>query len=229
MGKRILVRADDVGYSRGVNYGIADSVWNGIVRSVGVMPNMPQARHGVELLKGSGVCFGQHTNICLGKPAADPARIPSLLDETGNLKSSKTYRDAFLRGEEITVLEEMVLEVEAQYKQYLELLGRKPAYFEAHAVMNANLNRALEIVSQRYDLPLLPMKPDGPALFGYTWLYPAMASDRDVCDPFGSLQKAALADYGADGCAMFVCHPGYLDDYLLAHSSMTTPDRKSVV
>ena len=40
MNSKILIRADDVGYSRAVNYGIADSVWNGIIRSVGIMPNM---------------------------------------------------------------------------------------------------------------------------------------------------------------------------------------------
>ena len=42
--KQILVRADDLGYSRGVNYGIMDSVRHGIVRSVGLMPNMPEAK-----------------------------------------------------------------------------------------------------------------------------------------------------------------------------------------
>jgi len=179
MAKRILVRADDIGYCRGINYGIADSIWNGIIRSAGVMPNMPEAQHGVDLLKGSGVCFGQHTNLCLGKPCADPARIPSLLDENGNLKSSRTYREAWKRGEEITKLDEMVIEIEAQYHRYLELVGEKPHYFEAHAVMNHNLSKGLAIVAEKYDLPYLPtsFEPTGTAIRSspaWTAWHPAM-------------------------------------------------------
>lgn len=224
METRILVRADDIGYCRGVNYGIADSIWNGIIRSAGVMPNMPEAQHGVELLKGSGVCFGQHTNLCLGKPCADPAKIPSLLDENGNLKSSRTYREAWKRGEEITVLDEMVIEIEAQYQRYLELVGEKPHYFEAHAVMNANLARGLAIVAEKYDLPYLATSFDPAGTpFRDTMLLTSMDSMRPDYDPFASLQKAALAAYAPGQCPMFICHPGYIDDYLTSHSTLVAP------
>lgn len=229
MAKRILVRADDVGYCRGVNYGIADSVWNGIIGSVGVMPNMPETQHGVDLLKGSGVCFGMHTNVCLGKPCADPAKIPSLLDENGNLKSSRTYRDAWKKGEEIVSLDEMVIEIEAQYQRYLELTGEKPHYFEAHAVLNQNLARGLEIVAEKYDLPYLPacFEPTG-VQFKNTVLITRMESMLPDYDPAESLKKAVLAAYKDNECPMFVCHPGYIDDYLMNHSSLVTPRPKEV-
>lgn len=229
MAKRILVRADDVGYCRGVNYGIADSVWNGIIGSVGVMPNMPETQHGVDLLKGSGVCFGMHTNVCLGKPCADPAKIPSLLDENGDLKSSRTYRDAWKKGEEIVSLDEMVIEIEAQYQRYLELTGEKPHYFEAHAVLNQNLARGLEIVAEKYDLPYLPacFEPTG-VQFKNTVLITRMESMLPDYDPAESLKKAVLAEYKDNECPMFVCHPGYIDDYLMNHSSLVTPRPKEV-
>lgn len=229
MAKRILVRADDVGYCRGVNYGIADSVWNGIIGSVGVMPNMPETQHGVDLLKGSGVCFGMHTNVCLGKPCADPAKIPSLLDENGDLKSSRTYRDAWKKGEEIVSLDEMVIEIEAQYQRYLELTGEKPHYFEAHAVLNQNLARGLEIVAEKYDLPYLPacFEPTG-VQFKNTVLITSMDSMKPDYDPAESLKKAVLAAYKDNECPMLVCHPGYIDDYLMNHSSLVTPRPKEV-
>ena len=229
MEKRILVRADDVGYCRGVNYGIADSVWNGIIGSVGVMPNMPETQHGVDLLKGSGICFGMHTNVCLGKPCADPAKIPSLLDENGNLKRSRTYREAWKKGAEIVSLDEMVVEIEAQYQRYLELTGEKPHYFEAHAVLNRNLARGLEIVAEKYDLPYLPtcFEPTGTP-FKNAVLINCMDSMKPDYDPTESLKKAALAEYPANGCPMFVCHPGYIDDYLMNHSSLVTPRPKEV-
>ena len=37
MSKRLLVRADDLGFSEAVNYGIERTLHTGIVRSVGVM------------------------------------------------------------------------------------------------------------------------------------------------------------------------------------------------
>ncbi|HIW08191.1 MAG TPA: ChbG/HpnK family deacetylase, partial [Candidatus Faecalibacterium intestinigallinarum] len=50
--KRLLIRADDLGYSEGINCGIAAAVAAGLVRSVGVMTNMPAAVHGLGLLYG---------------------------------------------------------------------------------------------------------------------------------------------------------------------------------
>ncbi|WP_300920539.1 ChbG/HpnK family deacetylase, partial [uncultured Dubosiella sp.] len=69
--KKIIVRADDLGYSKGVNLGIEESVRNGIIRSVGFMTNMPESRNGYDLIKDLDVCLGQHTNICVGKPLCD--------------------------------------------------------------------------------------------------------------------------------------------------------------
>ena len=76
MSKRILVRADDLGWTEAINYGIVKSVKDGIICSVGIMTNMPCTQHGVELFVGVPVCFGQHTNICTGYPLTDSALVP---------------------------------------------------------------------------------------------------------------------------------------------------------
>ena len=61
--KHIMVRADDLGYSEGINYGIEKSVKEGIIKNVGFMVNMPATQHGYDLLKDTEICLGQHTNI----------------------------------------------------------------------------------------------------------------------------------------------------------------------
>ena len=109
--KRLLIRADDLGFSEGTNYGIAKTVNDGIIRSVGLMPNMPAAQHGFDLIKNMEICLGQHTNICVDRPLTDPKRIPSLVDENGEFKSSSIYRSA---QKDFVVLDEVVLEIEAQ-------------------------------------------------------------------------------------------------------------------
>ena len=88
--KYLLIRADDLGYSEGVNYGIAATVAAGLVRSVGVMTNMPAAVHGLGLLHGHSLCLGQHTNICVGRPLTDPSCIPSLCTPEGEFKPSSS-------------------------------------------------------------------------------------------------------------------------------------------
>lgn len=75
--KRLLIRADDLGYSEGINCGIAAAVAAGLVRSVGVMTICPQLST-AGAVYGRQLCLGQHTNICVGRPLTDPARIPSL-------------------------------------------------------------------------------------------------------------------------------------------------------
>lgn len=226
--KRILVRADDLGFSEAVNYGIAKSVREGIIRSVGVMVNMPAARHGLDLLKGVPVCYGQHTNICAGRPLTDPALIPSLCQPDGEFKPSREYRAAYKAGRDFVVPDEAILEIEAQYQRFLELVGEKPHYFECHAVASDNFFKGLETVAARHGLDYLPVSFFGPAKFRNTLLYTSMDSMKPGYDPFACLQRDALKDYGPDGCCMFVCHPGYLDDYILTHSSLTIPRTQEV-
>lgn len=222
--KRLLIRADDLGYSEGVNCGIAATVAAGLVRSVGVMTNMPAAAHGLELLKGHPVCLGQHTNICTGRPLTDPARIPSLCTPEGEFKPSRAYREAAKRGEDFVVLEEVIEEIEAQYRQFKALTGREPGYFEGHAVASGSFFKGLEIVARRHGLPYFAMgMPGQPVVFRRTQVYACMPRDFKAyeADPFTAVQDA-VANAHEGACDMMVFHPGYIDAYLLDHSSMTT-------
>ena len=65
--KQLLIRADDIGYSYAVDLGIARSVNEGLVRSVGLMPNMPEAERGWSLVADAGIAVGQHTNCVPGQ------------------------------------------------------------------------------------------------------------------------------------------------------------------
>ena len=216
--KRILVRADDLGYCEAVNYGIAKAVKEGIIRSVGLMPNMEAAEHGVQLLKGTPVCFGQHTNICEEYPLTDPVLIPSLVQANGKFKNKAEYRQA---KEDFVVLEEVILEIEAQLRRFVELVGEEPHYLEGHAVPSANFFKGLEIVAQRHGLHYLGMNPAGTVRFRTTELSSSMDSMKPDYDPFQSLKEAAMRDVGENGCVMMICHPGYVDEYVYQTSYLT--------
>ena len=227
--KQLLIRADDIGYSYAVNVGIARSVHEGLVRSVGVMPNMPETARGVEWVRGADIAIGQHTNVCLGHPSADPARTRSLLGPDGCFKSSRKYRAAFKEGVDFVVYDEAVTEIEAQLARFLEVVGREPDYFEAHAVLSENLNRAIADVAAahgyRYQVPSFDSTASIPC--GNTPVRMVMHSMEPGYDPAASIRETV--EGMADGeTVVFVCHPGYLDQFILNTSSLTTDRTKEV-
>lgn len=227
--KQLLIRADDIGYSYAVDLGIARAVNEGLVRSVGLMPNMPEAARGWSLVADADIAVGQHTNVCLGKPCADPARIPSMLDEHGDFHSSRTFRERYKRGEELVSYDEAVIEIEAQHDRFLEIVGHEPDYFEAHAVMSDNLNRAIADVAAAHGLRCQPASfdPTAKVRCGNTDVRMVMHSMEPGYEPKASIMETARGMIDGE-TVVFVCHPGYLDRFILEHSSLTTDRTKEV-
>lgn len=229
--KQLLIRADDIGYSYAVNVGIARSINEGLVRSAGLMPNMPEAARGWEWVRGADIAIGQHTNLCLGAPCADPALIPSLLDDNGQLKSSRAYREAFKEGREIVEYNELVIEIEAQLARFREIVGRDPDYFEAHAVMSKNLFAAVHDVAEKHGLKEQPFSLDPAALVRCGTVDVHMACEDmlppEDYDPVGFVKRTV--EGMADGeTYVLVFHPGYLDAFIFEKSSLTTNRTKEV-
>ncbi len=223
--RKVIIRADDLGYSEAVNYGMAKSVKEGLIKSVGFMTNMPYSEHGWNLIKDENICLGQHTNICVGRPLTDPALIPSICQDNGEFMPSKAYRSA---KEDFVVLDEVVLEIEAQYQRFKEITGREPDYFEGHAVSSKNFFKGLEIVAKRHGLNYLGFSMGAPIQFKNTMLTVGMESMKESYNPWDELKKFALNEYKENECGMFVCHPGWLDNFILSTSSLTVNRTKEV-
>ncbi len=218
---KLLIRADDLGYSQGVNHGIAKSVIEGIVQSVGVMPNMPDVEHGLNLLKGYKVCYGQHTNICAGRPVSDPKLIPSLVNEDGTFKKSKTYREV---KESFVNYEEALIEVEAQYNRFVELVGEDPHYIEGHAVFDPILLSAFEAFANKKGLKYSGFSTDGSAIpIGHSQVVMHMEASLKNYDPLETIKRIIETYQDDDAVHMFISHPGYLDAYLINTSSLLNP------
>lgn len=217
---KLIVRADDLGISEAVNLGIEKSIKDGIVRSVGLMPNMEAAAHGVQRIQEyEHVCIGQHTNLCLGTPLCNPCDIPSLVNQsTGQFCSSKEIR---ARSEDSICVEEAMLEIEAQYHQFVKLTGRQPAYFEGHAIFSKNFFIALAKVAKKYDLFYVnPMDKQWSKETGIQMGKWFEADANGLYDPI-SYMIDDQCDIADKTCAVLIFHPGYLDQFILEHSSFT--------
>ena len=84
--RNLIVNADDLGWTAGVNRGIAEAHRNGIVTSASLLANGVAFAGGVELARGNPrLSVGVHLNLSDGVPVAGREAVPSLVGETGDL------------------------------------------------------------------------------------------------------------------------------------------------
>lgn len=217
MKKYVIIRADDLGFSEAVNFGIAKTVKEGPVRTVGLMVNMRAAEHGLNLLDQAGCCIGLHSNISVGRPVCRPDEIPTLVDREGKFYPSSRYRS----GEDFADSGDIYREISAQYKRFLEMTGKKPSYFEAHAVMDRKLEAVLRQVAGEYGLLYQPAFTSFRSGDKIVEMCP-MHSMEEGYDARTAIRKE-LSRIRDEHCHVYVCHPGYLDGYLWNHSSLRLP------
>ena len=68
---KMIIRADDFGFSEAVNYGILKAFQGGLVKNIGLMSNMPYAKQAFDMIREENVTLGLHV-IC--------GRLPDYID-----------------------------------------------------------------------------------------------------------------------------------------------------
>lgn len=223
--KKIIVRADDLGYTCAVNYGIYEATHRGIVNNVSLMVNLPFSEHGWELLKNEPETdIGLHVVICAGKPLSDPKLVSSLVQEDGLFKPQQAYHDAFENGQDIVDYEDAVREVEAQYEYFVEMTKQKPAYLAGHTVLSANFIRAMRDVASEQKIPYLSFDVEHDFDFQGHKLMPFMEDFSLDYDPVSTLAHVlSAADKRPHVVPELILHPGFLDQFILQHSHLVYP------
>ena len=80
--KRMIVNADDFGFSEAVNHGILKAMQEGIVTSTSIMANMPGFAHAVQLYhEHPDMAVGVHLNLTCYRPLLSTHQ--TLVTETG--------------------------------------------------------------------------------------------------------------------------------------------------
>jgi|ERR1041384_906139 hopanoid biosynthesis associated protein HpnK len=89
--KRLIVNADDFGFTRGVNAGIVRAFKSGIVTSTTIMANGEAFEDAISLaLANPGLGVGCHLVVVGGRPVASSSEVPSLVDRHGALPATLT-------------------------------------------------------------------------------------------------------------------------------------------
>lgn len=163
---RLLVRADDMGVSHGMNQGCLRSVQSGIARSIEVIVPGPWFSETVKMLRDHpGIDVGVH--LCLTSEWENLkwgplTHAPSLVGADGAFHPMTRQRKDFPPGtgflEGGPKPEEVERELRAQIEQAVKRLPRV-THLSAHmgaAVATPELRAITEKLSKEYRLPLAP-------------------------------------------------------------------------
>ncbi len=238
---QLIVNADDLGRSTGINRGILEAHRKGIVTSTSAMVNYPDAPHGIALLleQAPFMGIGLHLTLTSGRPVCDPAEVPSLVDEGGRFFPPAQLASVAMRW----APEEVERELRAQFDRFRALAGRLPDHLDSHHGATYIFPAALRVMlalAREHHLPIRrgeygerPLETAGHWLLAGLPVMQAravaeevhgvLAQYRDVRQPERLITSfydrnailgellTILTNLPSDGVSELMCHPGYAD------------------
>lgn len=215
--KRLIVNADDLGRSRGVNRGILRAHREGIVTSTTLMANAPRADEAAALVRDQRkLGVGVHLVLTFERPLSPPGEVPSLVRAGGAFPKRPQEIRGRVRGEEA------LAEFRRQIEHAERLLGRAPTHLDTHHFVQEDdevLWALMEIARERD----LPARHKTPAQRSQLRAMEIRTTDH-FCDQFygrEAVTRDRLVDIIRalpDGTTELMCHPGEVDDELLTSS-----------
>jgi predicted glycoside hydrolase/deacetylase ChbG (UPF0249 family) len=219
--KKLIINADDFGYTPGVSLGIIEAHNKGIVTSTTALAVSPYFKEAMvqaaKLAPTMGI--GLHLALTLRhyKPVLAKEVVPSLYNEDGEFWNARVVLEKI-------DLKEVEMEWEAQILRFLES-GQRPTHLDSHH--NAHyftqdlLNIALKL-AKKYDLPLRNCEVD-------------QAKNQEMAEYYGSTPTTAgiMQNFYAEGVSYEMvetifdqiknsdeqvfemnCHPAFIDPIL---------------
>jgi len=129
--KNLIVNADDLGWTDGVNRGILEAFHHGIVTSTSLLANGAAFAEGVEAARSTpGLGVGVHLNLSDGPPVADRETVTSLLNDDGEFAGGPESL-LLRRARRGLVLAEVENEWDAQIQKVRDA-GIAPTHVDGH-------------------------------------------------------------------------------------------------
>jgi hypothetical protein len=124
---KLIVNADDFGYSERVSAGILRAHRDGIVTATTLMTNAPHTAGAAKLARATpSLDVGVHLVLTFDRPSGDVARYRTIVDKDGRF-----FRPNALLARDID-RHEALAEYRAQYHRARDLLEREPTHVDTH-------------------------------------------------------------------------------------------------
>ena len=229
MQRTLVVNADDLGLTVGVNNGIFETHDRGILTSASLMANAPATVNAILHLRSRPTLgIGVHLTLVDGAPMHLPDRVPTLLRDDGRFYPSwKPFIVACLMGR--ISMGEVELELTGQIERVIDE-GIRPTHLDAHkhVHMYPPVFAIVTRLAEHFRIPVVRVPYEGTladvplALWSYQDY--RIAASHGIRSPqfigramtgtmtAGSL-TTALRQLGPGHTELMV-HPGYVDDAL---------------
>lgn len=148
-GRKMVVRADDIGMSKVCNIGTFEAIEHGVVTAADVMLDSPGTEDALERLKAyPWISVGWHMHMW-GAPVSDSQRVPSLIEKDGQFAGR--FRTDLSQAADV-VFDQALMELRAQLDRCIKILGKVPDT-GGNANSKSPWGRAARQVFDEYGLP----------------------------------------------------------------------------
>lgn len=198
---KLVINADDFGYTKANTDGIVEGYKKGIVRSTTAMCNMPYLEYAKTLAKDCpDLGIGVHLTLTMGKSLT---QNKTLTDNQGHFLKRKAIYENELD------MDEVYAEWKAQIERYIEVFGRKPTHLDSHHSVHDFNEKQLAVASRlakEYDVEM--------RRYGHFKFVNGFYDQTATVDQLITLLKEHL-----DEDIEIMTHPGYCDLELYRDSS----------
>lgn len=206
---KLILNADDFGYSRGINFGIVDAFNMGILTSTTLMMNMPGTQHAIDLWKQyPNMAVGLHLNFSLGQPLTKGL---SLTKEDGDM-----IKPDLLSPEHVYIEKQIKDEIKAQFDAFVTKTGRTPDHIDSHLFSTDKVSQIKKVAIEFAQKNNLPLRNHDINEFKHVTFinhrnYNSTPNLNYIIDNFDSISEYEFVE--------IMTHPGYIDQYLMDNSS----------
>lgn len=227
---RLIVNADDFGWSKSVNSGIVECHTDGIVTSASILAAGTDFEHAVELARATPtLALGVHLNFYRGTPVLPPEQVASLIGEDGRFLGAWTEIVERL-GTGRVDLGELEAELRAAIERVLSV-GIAPTHLnsEKHLHLWPSAFRVVARLAEEFAIPRVRIVREPPSVHavprGLTLLSAIDAGEarrRGLSTPdatigvteaprtLEALERLLAHPRGRD--VELIVHPGHVDD-----------------
>ncbi|MGL6226761.1 MAG: carbohydrate deacetylase [Thermoguttaceae bacterium] len=124
--KRLIINADDLGFSEVVNESIVEGAEKGLITAASLMVNMPFAEKAAELVRERTphLSIGLHFCLTSGIPLSNPNDIPLLVDSSGRFRHGFFSLFRLLRSRNSQNQQNIVRQVQIEWLSQLAEMNR---------------------------------------------------------------------------------------------------------